>query len=155
MKGLGKTTYINIGEHEFTINHWSPTRVMKNMPKIGRYFAVPMATIAGSVMSGGATFSDALPTAFLYLFEQMEEDDIMKLIDLIIDGVEVDSVAGKIIVDEVFEDNVMGLLQLVTKVLEVNYGCFFEKNSFVDLRSLMAKFGMVQQITELENSTEI
>lgn len=154
MAKFGKTTFLTVGEHEFTINHWSPTKVMVNMPKIGRYFAVPLATIAGSVMTGGVTFNEALPTAFLYLFEQMEEDDVMKLIHLIIDGVDVDSVAGKIEIDEVFADDVMGLLTLVSKVLEVNYGCFFEKSGFVNLQGLMAKFGMVKQVADLENTSE-
>ena len=30
------TTEITLSGHTFTITHWSPTKVMKNIPKIGR-----------------------------------------------------------------------------------------------------------------------
>lgn len=149
MVAFRKTTELKIGDKEFIITHWSPTKVMKNLPKIGRYFAVPMATVAGSVMAGGANFSDALPTAALYLFEQMEEDDIIKLIDLLLEDVDYNSMGAKINIDEVFDGDIMGMIQLVTKVLEVNYGCFFEKSGFVNLQGLMEKMGMVRSVDQM------
>lgn len=147
-----KTTSIDLAGHEFIITHWSPTKVMINMPKIGRYFAVPMATVAGSLLSGAGNFSDALPTAALYLFDQMEEDDIMKLFDLILDGVDCDSMGGKINIDEVFAEDVTALLTLVAKVLEVNYGCFFKKDGFASLQGLLEKMGMVQKVDQLDQT---
>lgn len=149
MAKIRKTTELRIGDNEFIITHWSPTKVMKNLPKIGRYFAVPMATVAGSVMTGAANFSDALPTAALYLFEQMEEDDITKLIDLLLEDVDFNSIGGKIDIDEVFDGDIMGMIQVVTKVLEVNYGCFFEKSGFINLQGLMEKMGMVQRVEQM------
>lgn len=149
---FAKTTVLEISGNEFIIHHWSPTKVMCNLPKIGRYFAVPMATISASIMSGGTNFTEALPTAFLYLFEQMEEDDIMKLIHLIIDGTDVNSISGVIDIDEVFADDIPGLIELVTKVLEVNYGCFFEKSGFTGLQKLMEKLGMVKQVNEMDQT---
>lgn len=147
---FSKTTEVEFAQHKFLITHWSPTKVMINMPKIGRYFAVPLATVAGSLLTGGANFSDALPTAALYLFEQMEEDDIMKLFDLILSDTICDNIGGKIDIDEVFAEDVPALLQLVTKVLEVNYGCFFKKDGFASLQGLLEKMGMVQKVDNLD-----
>jgi len=143
------TTEIDLAGHNFTITHWSPTKVMKNLPKIGRYVAVPMATVAGSMMSGGGNFSEALPTAILYLFEQMEEDDIVELFNLILDDVIVDSV-GKVDIDLVFQGETLALVKLVAKVLEVNYGCFFTKEGFADLKGLLSKAGLVHSVNQMD-----
>lgn len=143
------TTEIDLAGHNFEITHWSPTKVMKNLPKIGRYVAVPMATISGSMMNGGSNLSEALPTAILYLFEQMETDDLEKLFNLILDDVIVDGVA-KVDIDAVFQDKVFDLIKLVTKVLEVNYGCFFTKDGFADLKGLLGKMGMVHQVNTMD-----
>ena len=143
------TTEIDLAGHNFEITHWSPTKVMKNLPKIGRYVAVPMATIGGSMMNGGQNLSEALPTAILYLFEQMETDDLEKLFNLILDDVIVDGV-GKVDIDAVFQDKVFDLIKLVTKVLEVNYGCFFTKDGFADLKGLLGKMGMVHQVNTMD-----
>jgi len=143
------TTEIDLAGHNFEITHWSPTKVMKNLPKIGRYVAVPMATIGGSMASGGQNLSEALPTAILYLFEQMEEDDLNKLFELILEDVAVDG-GGQVNMDEVFQDKVFDLLKLVAKVLEVNYGCFFTKDGFAGLKELMGKMGMVHQVNTMD-----
>lgn len=144
------TTEVDLAGHNFEITHWSPTKVMKNLPKIGRYVAVPMATIGGSMASGGQNLSEALPTAILYLFEQMEEDDLNKLFSLILEDVSVDGGGDKVNIDDVFQDNVFDLLKLVAKVLEVNYGCFFTKDGFAGLKELMGKLGMVHQVNTMD-----
>lgn len=145
------TTEIDLAGHNFVITHWSPTKVMKNLPKIGRYIAVPMATIGGSMMSGGEDLSDALPTAILYLFEQMEQDDLENLFNLILDDVIVDSV-GKVNIDLIFQDKILDLIKLVAKVLEINYGCFFTKDGFADLKELLGKVGMVHQVNQVDQA---
>lgn len=145
------TTEIDLAGHNFEITHWSPTKVMKNLPKIGRYVAVPMATIGGSMATGGQNLSEALPTAILYLFEQMEEDDLNKLFELILEDVIVDA-GGKVDIDDVFQDKVFDLIKLVAKVLEVNYGCFFTKDGFVGLKELMGKMGMVHQVNTMDQA---
>lgn len=150
------TTEIELAGHNFTITHWSPTKVMKNLPKIGRYIAVPMASIGGSILSGGQNLSEAIPTAILYLFEQMEQDDIEKLFTLILEDVEVDNIGGKINIDEIFQDKILDLIKLVAKVLEINYGCFFTKDGFADLQGLLAKMGMVHQVNQVDQEpTEV
>ena len=143
------TTEIDLAGHNFIITHWSPSKVMKNLPTIGRYIAVPFATIGGSMMTGGHNLSDAIPTAILYLFEQMEQDDINKLFDLILEDVIVDSV-GRVDVDLVFQGQTMALIKLVAKVLEVNYGCFFTKDGFADLQALFGKMGMVHKVNQMD-----
>ena len=148
------TTEIDLAGHNFTITHWSPTKVMKNLPKIGRYVAVPMASIGGSLMSGGQNLSEAIPTAILYLFEQMEQDDLIALFNLIMEDVIVDGV-GRVDIDVVFQDKVMDLITLVAKVLEVNYGCFFTKDGFASLQALMGKMGMVHQVNTVDQAPEV
>lgn len=148
------TTEIDVAGHNFTITHWSPTKVMKNLPKIGRYIAVPLASISGAIMSGGAGLTDALPTAILYLFEQFEQDDIEKLFELILEDVIMDNMAGKVDIDAVFQDKILDLITLVSKVLEVNYGCFFTKSGFEGLKGLMGKMGMVTQVDKMGQEEE-
>ncbi len=147
------TTDIDLAGHNFVIEHWSPTKVMKNLPKIGRYVAVPMATISGAMMSGGQNLSDALPTAILYLFEQMEQDDLEKLFDLILQDVSVDGMAGKVNIDQIFQDKMLDLIKLIAKVLEINYGCFFTKDGFADLQGLLGGLGKVHQVNSVDNQT--
>lgn len=149
------TTEIDLAGHNFIITHWSPMKVMKNLPKIGRYVAVPMASIGGAMMSGGQNLSEAIPTAILYLFEQMEQDDIEKLFDLILSDVSVDGMAGKVDIDTVFQGHMMDLIKLVTKVLEINYGCFFTKDGFADLQGLLGKVGMVHQVNTVDQTQEV
>lgn len=147
-----KTTEIILcGGKRFTIYHWSPSQVIRNMPKIGRLVAVPMGTMAGSAMSGGASFSDAVPTAVLYILEQLEEggEDIMRLL---LEGVEVDSMGGPIDIDETFDGYVEDLIQLLTKVVEVNYGCFFGKSGFGTLDTFLQRLGLVRAVENLEQS---
>lgn len=147
------TTEIDLAGHNFLITHWSPTKVMKNLPKIGRYIAVPMASISGAILSGGQNLSEALPTAILYLFEQMETDDLEKLFTLILEDVIVDG-TDKVDMDLIFQDKVLDLIKLVAKVLEVNYGCFFTKDGFADLKGLLEGMGLVHQVNQVEQTQE-
>ena len=71
-----KSTDIVIGDKTYVIEHWSPTKVYKNIPKVGRYFVVPISTLFGEIFNteDGKTpdFSEALPTALLFLFNTMD-----------------------------------------------------------------------------------
>lgn len=144
-----KSTEIVLSEKRFTIYHWSPSTVIRNMPTLGRFLAVPMGTLAGSVVQGGENFQDALPTAILYICDRMDDggDQVIKLL---LEGIEIDGMGGTIDIDVVFEENVMDLFTLLQKVIEVNYGCFFGKGGFGNLQGLLAKFGMVQEVMNLD-----
>jgi hypothetical protein len=110
-----------------------------------------MGTIAGSIAQGGENFQDALPTAILYICDRLD-DGGDEVINLLLNGIEVDGMAGVIDIDVVFEDNIMDLFTILQKVIEVNYGCFFGKSGFANLQGLLAKFGMVQEVQTLDQS---
>ena len=151
---IRQTTEIDLAGHNFVITHWSPTKAFKNIPKIGRYIAVPMASISGALMSGGQNLSDAIPTAVLYLFDQMEQDNIEELFALIMDDVSVDGMAGKVDIDDIFQGKMMDLIKLVAKVLEVNYGCFFTKDGFASLQDLLGRLGQTHQLNTMDQAEE-
>lgn len=144
-----KTTEITLSGKRFTIYHWSPTQVIRNMPKIGRLVAVPLGTMAGTAFSGNEGYQDAFPTAILYILDQLENGG-MEIIDLLLEGVEVDSMGGQIDIDETFDGHVDDLITLLTKVVEVNYGCFFGKSGFGTIDGLLKKLGLVRAVELLD-----
>ena len=146
------TEIVLCGGKTFTVYHWSPTQVIKNMPKIGRLVAVPMGTMAGTAFSGGEGLKDAVPTAILYILVQIE-DGGMEIINLLLDGIEVDNIGGPIDIDEVFEGHVEDLITLLAKVVEVNYGCFFGKSGFGTIDNFLKKLGLVRAVEALDEKT--
>lgn len=154
---FAKTTEVTLcGNRKFTIYHWKPSQVIKNMPKIGKLVAVPLGTMAGSAMAGGDSLQDAVPTAILYILDQME-DGGEEIIQLLLEGIEVDSFGGPIDIDEVFDGHVEDLIKLLTKVVEINYGCFFGKSGFGTIGELLQKLGLVKAVDNLDqtNQTDI
>lgn len=151
------TEIVLCGGKRFTIYHWAPSKVISNMSKIGRLIAVPMGTLAGSYLQGGETMHEAVPTAILYVLDRMDEGGA-EVIDILLDGVEVNGMGEKIDIDVVFEDHIPDMLILLQKVIEINYGCFFGKSGFGALVELLQKMGMVTTVEQLgqdqETSTE-
>jgi len=121
------------------------------MPKIGRLVAVPMGTMAGSAFSGGENFQDAVPTAILYILDQIE-DGGDQIINILLEGIEVDNMGGPIDIDEVFDGHVEDLITLLGKVVEVNYGCFFGKSGFGTIDTFLKKLGLVRAVEQLDQS---
>lgn len=150
MQKIRPTTEVEIGEKEFLIEHWSPTKAMKNLPKVGKYFAVPLATVVGSLGTGGSNLSEALPTACVYLFDQMEEEDIMKFFNMLLEDVYFEGKNG-IDIDTVFANDVSEMFEVVAAVLKANYGCFFKKAGFASLQNLLQQMGMVNKIPDPNN----
>lgn len=149
---IKKTTEIVLcGGKRFTIYHWSPSQVIRNMPRIGRLVAVPMGTMAGSALSSGDNMSDAVPTAILYILDQVEEGG-EEIINLLLEGIEVDSVAGPIDIDEVFDGHVEDLITLLGKVVEVNYGCFFGKSGFGTIDTFLKRMGLARAVDQLDQN---
>lgn len=149
---INKSTEIVLcGGKRFTIYHWSPSQVIRNMPKIGRLVAVPMGTMAGSAFSGGENFQDAVPTAILYILDQIE-DGGDQIINILLEGIEVDNMGGPIDIDEVFDGHVEDLITLLGKVVEVNYGCFFGKSGFGTIDTFLKKLGLVRAVEQLDQS---
>lgn len=147
------TDIVLCGGKRFTVYHWSPSQVIRNMPKIGRLVAVPMGTVAGSALAKGEGFHDALPTAILYILDQIE-DGGEEIINMLLEGVEVDSMGGPIDIDEVFDGHVEDLITLLGKVVEINYGCFFSKSGFGTIDSFLKSLGLARAVDNLGNQTE-
>lgn len=149
---IKKSTEVTLcGGKRFTIYHWSPSQVIRNMPRIGRLVAVPMGTMAGSAFSGGEGLKDAVPTAILYLLDQIE-DGGEEIINLLLEGVEVDSIGGPINIDDVFDGHVEDLITLLGKVVEVNYGCFFGKSGFGTIDTFLQRLGLVRAVEQLDQT---
>lgn len=128
---------------KFTIYHWTPTKTYKNIPRIGRIFGVPMSMI----MSGGESFSEALPGAMLQLFNTFEEEDLVKFLKEMLDGVYLNGepVNGDKF-DAIFAKNPQIPIQLLMKVLEISYSPFTR----VDFSAL---FKTASQVTTLDKMT--
>lgn len=146
------TDIVLCGGRVFKIYHWSPTQVIRNMPKIGRLVAVPMGTMAGSAISQ-SDMSDALPTAILYVLDQLDNGGSEELLAMLLEGIEIDGFAGDIDIDAVFEDHVDDLITLLGKVVEVNYGCFFGKSGFGTIDTFLKRLGLARAVEQLDQST--
>ncbi|URC22650.1 hypothetical protein KASHIRA_00560 [Serratia phage vB_SmaM-Kashira] len=150
-----KTTDVKIGANRFTLYHWPVTKVIRNMPRIARFFAVPVGTIVGAKASGSEGLQDALPTAILYLADQMDEDGALNLIHLLIgEDIEVNGFAQPIDIDDLFQDDPTELFELLKEVLRVNYGSFFTRSGFGSLQGLMEQFGLVKQVDQMAEETD-
>lgn len=143
MNGPLQTTF-KAGGKEFLTNHWSPTTVYKHLPTIGKYFAVPISMVISSGNMEG--FKETLPTALLYLFDQMEENDVMALFGLILNETYANSKRVPDHFDEIFRENPAACLQVVAKVLEVNYGNFFSKEGLSDLLEIVAPMSQAEEL---------
>jgi hypothetical protein len=110
---------------KFRLLHWSPTKVFSRIPLVGKYFYVPFSML-GSVTPQDEAFADALPAALIQLFNTMEENDLLVFLGTILDDVYYNNQP----VTQTFDTTFLGkhevVLQVVAKVLEVNYAPFFE-----------------------------
>lgn len=141
-----KQIEFDIGSRKFMTNKWGPTKVYLNMPKIGKYFAVPLSIFYGGASSGD--FSEAIPSAVIYLFQQMEESQITDLFNVILKDTYT-ATGGQSVVDcfdEVFEEDPQEVLEIVAKVLEVNYGSFFKKGGFESLLKIVAPMAQAEDL---------
>lgn len=120
---MGQTA---MGEQmKFRIIHWSPTKVFQRIPMVGKYFYVPVSMMAGYKADDPA-FADAIPAALLQLFNTMEENDLIGFLGTILDDVYYNNKRVVENFDAVFLGKNEVVLQLVAKVLEVNYAPFFK-----------------------------
>ena len=153
MPNFRPTTEIDLVGHNFIITHWSPMVCMHNLPKIGRIIAVPMGAIGGELLNGGRNLAEVLPTALVYLFEQLDDQSIDELFKILFSDVTVDGV-DKVDPDKLFAGNLFAMLKLAGKVLEVNYGCFFTKDGFASLQDLLGRLGQTHQLNTMDQAEE-
>ena len=148
-------TEIVVGNTTFVHVHWSPTQCQKKLPKIGKFFIAPMSM----VMSGEQTedkrldLASSLPAALTYLFNILEEDDIMDLYRHILDTtyyVDKEDNGLYLIMDNfdaAFADNVFGVFNVVSEVLRLNVVDPFIRSN--GSQSLLNLAGNVMPLTEL------
>ena len=153
MPNFRPTTEIDLVGHNFIITHWSPMVCMHNLPKIGRIIAVPMGAIGGELLNGGRNLAEVLPTALVYLFEQLDDQSIDELFKILFSDVMVDGV-DKVDPDKLFAGNLFAMLKLAGKVLEVNYGSFFTQEGLDGLMSMFQGLQMANQINSLDQDPQ-
>ena len=152
--GTRPTTEFKVGDKEFTIVHWSPTKVHKNIPRIGRYFITPLSMLMGGIKdpeSGDVSIVDAIPTALSYLFTILEEDDIMNLYDLVLETVYYEDKPILPQFDSVFEDDPFGVFDLVAEVLRINVVApFIKREGLSSLKNLTSNLMPLVEVAKLK-----
>lgn len=152
---IGKKTELVIGDRTYVLAHWSPTKMYRNIPKIGRYFVIPASTVIGEIFNAQqegteVDLSEAIPTALMYLFQTMEDNDIMDFYKIIFEDVYLDN---KLIMDDfdgIFTDNPFDPIDLIVEVLRINYVVpFSQKKGLSSLTNLAAISRPMMEIVNL------
>ena len=152
---IGNKTELVIGERTYVLAHWSPTKMYRNIPKIGRYFVIPASTVIGEIFKAQqegteVDLSEAIPTALMYLFQTMEDNDIMDFYKIIFEDVYLDN---KLIMDDfdgIFADNPYDPIDLLVEVLRINYVIpFSQKKGLSSLTNLAAISRPMMEIVNL------
>jgi hypothetical protein len=134
-----------IGDKTFLSKAWpTKTKAFKNLPTIGKAFAVPISFLFSSGGSQEA-LSQAIPQAMYMLFEQLEEQDINKLLDIILEEVYVMDPAPRLVdVDNDLQD-LGDLLELLAKVLQQHYGKLVSGKGLRNLFSILVPMAEMTQ----------
>lgn len=127
-----KKEIFNVGGKAFISASWSPMKAAKNLPKIGKAFAVPISFL----IAGGENIQSAIPQAMFMLFEQLEEQDLSQLFELILQDIWCKATDRALNIDNDLE-NIDELLQLAANVLKQHYGCMIEGKGFMSLFQVM------------------
>ena len=152
---IGNKTELVIGDRTYVLAHWSPTKMYRNIPKIGKYFVIPASTIIGEIFNAQqeeteVDLSEAIPTALMYLFQTMEDNDIMDFYKIIFEDVYLDN---KLIMDDfdgIFADNPFDPIDLIVEVLRINYVVpFSQKKGLSSLTNLAAISRPMMEIVNL------
>lgn len=125
-------TYL-VGDIRCLSNTWGSIKTLRNLPKIGKAFAVPLSFIYSC--STEEELRDAIPTALMMLFEQLEEQDIEELFKTILQDVWVDGDQRLDMDRDIKSPD--DLLTLVSKVLDQNYGSLIKGKGFKNLFGVM------------------
>ena len=155
MNKIGKKTELVIGNRTYVLAHWSPTKMYRNIPKVGRYFAIPASTVIGTIFNAQqegleADLSEAIPTALMYLFQTMEDNDIMDFYKIMFDDVYLDGHNVMEDFDKTFENNEFDPIDLLVEVLRINYVVpFSQKKGLSSLTNLAAISRPMMEIVNL------
>ncbi len=152
---IGKKTELVIGDRTYVLAHWSPTKMYRNIPKVGRYFAIPASTVIGTIFNSQqdgveADLSEAIPTALMYLFQTMEDNDIMDFYKIMFDDVYLNDKQVMTDFDGIFTDNPFDPIDLIVEVLRINYVVpFSQKKGLSSLTNLAAISRPMMEIVNL------
>ena len=152
---IGNKTELVIGDRTYVLAHWSPTKMYRNIPKIGRYFVIPASTVIGTIFNAQqegleADLSEAIPTALMYLFQTMEDNDIMDFYKIMFDDVYLDGNNVMEDFDKTFENNEFDPIDLLVEVLRINYVIpFSQKKGLSSLTNLAAISRPMMEIVNL------
>ena len=152
---IGNKTELVIGDRTYVLAHWSPTKMYRNIPKVGRYFAIPASTVIGTIFNAQqegleADLSEAIPTALMYLFQTMEDNDIMDFYKIMFDDVYLDGNNVMEDFDKTFENNEFDPIDLLVEVLRINYVVpFSQKKGLSSLTNLAAISRPMMEIVNL------
>ena len=152
---IGKKTELVIGDRTYVLAHWSPTKMYRNIPKVGRYFAIPASTVIGTIFNAQqegleADLSEAIPTALMYLFQTMEDNDIMDFYKIMFDDVYLNDKQVMNDFDGIFADNPFDPIDLIVEVLRINYVVpFSQKKGLSSLTNLAAISRPMMEIVNL------
>ena len=152
---IGKKTELVIGDRTYVLAHWSPTKMYRNIPKIGRYFVIPASTVIGEIFNAQqegteVDLSEAIPTALMYLFQTMEDNDIMDFYKIMFDDVYLNDKQIMTDFDGIFADNPYDPIDLIVEVLRINYVVpFSQKKGLSSLTNLAAISRPMMEIVNL------
>lgn len=130
-----------VGNKTYKSPSWSPLKAAKNLPMIGKAFAVPISFL---VSAGEAGLSEALPNAMYMLFEQLEEQDVGVLFQLILADIWCKTTDKQLNI-ETDLDSLDELLLLAAQVLKQHYGCLIEGKGFLSLFQIMVPLHQMTQ----------
>ena len=152
---IGNKTELVIGDRTYVLAHWSPTKMYRNIPKVGRYFAIPASTVIGTIFNAQqegleADLSEAIPTALMYLFQTMEDNDIIDFYKIMFDDVYLDGHNVMEDFDKTFENNEFDPIDLLVEVLRINYVVpFSQKKGLSSLTNLAAISRPMMEVVNL------
>ena len=152
---IGNKTELVIGDRTYVLAHWSPTKMYRNIPKIGRYFVIPASTVIGEIFNAQqegteVDLSEAIPTALMYLFQTMEDNDIMDFYKIMFDDVYLNDKQIMTDFDGIFADNPYDPIDLIVEVLRINYVVpFSQKKGLSSLTNLAAISRPMMEIVNL------
>lgn len=119
---------------------WGPIQAFGNIPTIGKAFAVPLAHLSQTDEHGNPNISEAL----MLLFAQMEENDIWKLLTLIVDGVKYEN--RDINLEEDLDGDLNAILEVAAMALTNNYESLFSGKGLGSLFDKMVGMTQLSQV---------
>jgi hypothetical protein len=130
---------------KFRIMRWSPTKVFNRLPEYGTVIGVPLVMYNTAEQLAGQDYEEKIGMALIQLFSGLEERVLAEFLKSILD--EVYSESGVSIsenFDEMFILHPYLVIEIASKVLEVNYGPFFKRG----FGNLLTQFQTIKTLNE-------